>query len=68
MLFGTIPNLSAESIIYESVNALFTIASIFLGSAGVNMILGFDTSLINSECYSRVDKRGNRFFEVLIKS
>lgn len=56
MLFGTIPNLSTKSIIYEGVNALFTIATIFLGSAGVNMILMFNTSLINSECYSRVER------------
>lgn len=67
MLFGTILNLSSKSIIYERVNALFTIASIFLGSAEVNMILVFNTSLINSECYSRVDKRENKFSEVLIK-
>lgn len=67
MLFGTILNLSTKSIIYERVNALLTIASVFLGSAGVNMILVFNTSLMNSECHSRVDRRENKFSEVLIK-
>lgn len=67
MLFGTILNLSTKSIIYERLNALLTIASVFLGSAGVNMILVFNTSLINSECHSRVDRRENKCSEVLIK-
>ena len=66
-MFGTILNLSTKSIIYERLNALFTVASIFLVSAGVNTILVFNTSLINSECYNRVDKRENKFSEVLIK-